>query len=90
MPRYHLHQHTGGKVIPDEEGVDLASLDDAIGEAAQAAREIMADRLRRAEPADGAEFRIVSETGNLLATVQFEDILAGKPFPKAPVRNANK
>jgi hypothetical protein len=39
MPRFHLHQHTGNKVIRNEEGIDLASLDDAIGEAAQAARD---------------------------------------------------
>jgi hypothetical protein len=84
MPRFHLHQHRDGAVVVDDEGGEYASLEDAVEDAAQSAREIMADRLRQGEPIDGSEFHIMNEAGRIIAVVTFGDVAAGKPFPPAP------
>jgi hypothetical protein len=84
MPRFHLHQYRDGAVVVDEEGGEYACLEDALGDAAQSAREIMADRLCRAEPISGSEIHVCDDTGRVLSTVLFDDVMAGKPFPPAP------
>ncbi|MCU1326787.1 MAG: hypothetical protein JWN34_2157 [Bryobacterales bacterium] len=84
MPQFRLHQYSRGQVVVDEEGARYTCLEAAIGEAAEAAREIMADRLRRAEAADGSEFHITDEADQVVAVIKFEDVLAGKQFPPAP------
>jgi len=41
MPRYYLHKRQGSSYIPDEEGAEFDSLDDAYEEAVLAARELI-------------------------------------------------
>jgi hypothetical protein len=84
MARFHLHQHRDGSVLLDDEGGEYAFLEDAIGDAAQSAREIMADRLRSAQSVGGSEIHVCDDTGRVVSTVRFDDVIAGKPFPQAP------
>jgi hypothetical protein len=84
MPHFHLHQHKNGEVILDEEGASYPTLDDAVGDAAQSARELMAARLRAGAPLDHSEFHIADEAGKVVALVTFRDVLAGEPYPPAP------
>jgi hypothetical protein len=84
MPRFHLHQHRDNGVILDEEGGEYRSLEDAIGEAAQAAREMLADCIRSGEPLGRREFHIVDEAGGTAAVVSFDDVLAAGSFPPPP------
>ncbi|RWY79935.1 hypothetical protein EHI44_30545 [Rhizobium leguminosarum] len=55
----------------DLEGIDLASPQRARKEAVAAAREIVAERIRRGDQADGATFEMMTEEGPLVATVPF-------------------
>ena len=75
MPRYFLHIRDGEKLIEDKEGIDLPSVTSAKDEAEQAAREILADKVRSGEIIDGQEFEIHDGWGNRMLTVSFKSVL---------------
>ncbi|WP_409934801.1 DUF6894 family protein [Rhizobium leguminosarum] len=71
MPKYFFHIRRNDVFEEDLEGIDLASPEQAREEAVAAAREIVAEGIRRGDPADGATFEIMTEEGSLVATVPF-------------------
>jgi hypothetical protein len=71
MPKYFFHIRRNDVFEEDLEGIDLASPERARDEAVAAAREIVAERIRRGDPVDGATFEIMTEEGSLVATVPF-------------------
>ena len=74
MPRFFMHNREAERLIEDPDGSDLPDLDAAREEAAVAAREIAAERLRAGEPLDARRFEIHDEAGRLLATVPFPGV----------------
>ena len=75
MPRYYLHIRDGGELIEDMEGVDLPGVISAKDEAEQAARELLADKVRSGEIVDGQKFEICDAWGNRMLTVPFRSVL---------------
>ncbi|MBY3027093.1 DUF6894 family protein [Rhizobium leguminosarum] len=75
MPKYFFHIRKNEVLEEDLEGIDLASPEQASEEAVAAAREIVAERIRRGESADGDTFEIMTEEGSLVATVPFRSAI---------------
>lgn len=75
MPRYHFHVHDDVDA-PDEEGIELADLDAARSAAVAGAIELMC-ALLRSEGRIALHHRIdiENDTGAVLATVQFRDVV---------------
>ena len=74
MPRFFLHIREAERLVEDPDGSDLPDLDAARAEAAAAAREIAAERLRAGKGLDARRFEIRDEAGRLLATVPFPEV----------------
>jgi hypothetical protein len=64
MPRYYFHIHALDRVLKDADGLELASLDEAIAEAEKARLEIMTE-----EELDQLWLEIMDQSGRLLAKV---------------------
>ena len=75
MPRFFLHVRDGDRLIEDPDGVDLPTLEAAREEALQAARDLVAARLRAGEVVDGQKFEIADESGAVKATVAFREVI---------------
>ena len=73
MPRFFFHARDGDQRLDDPEGTDLPDLDAARAEAAVAAREIAAERIKRGQTLDGQSLEIGDEGGRTLATVRLAD-----------------
>jgi len=79
MPRYFLHVRTEDERVEDIEGEEFQSLDGAITSAFESAREVLIDRLRQNQRADGVGSRIeIADAHDVtLALVEFKDVVAG-------------
>ena len=75
MPLYYLHIRDGEQLIRDEEGVELPSVMSAKSEAEQAARELLAEKVRAGDIIDGQEFEIYDAWGNRMLNVPFRSVL---------------
>nr|WP_222333080.1 hypothetical protein [Rhizobium leguminosarum] len=75
LPRYFFHVRRNDVFEEDSEGIDLASPELACEEATLSAREIVAERIRTGDPADGGAFEIMTEDGALVATVPFRSAI---------------
>lgn len=75
MPRYFLHVWHGTGLAEDTEGQEFASLNQARGEAMEAAREIMGQMHRGDRGANKSAILIAESTGRTLETVPFTDAL---------------
>lgn len=75
MPRYYLHIRDGEQLIRDTEGIDLPGVVSAKGEAEDAAREILAAKVKAGDIIDGQEFEICDAWGNRLLSVPFRSVL---------------
>jgi len=75
MPKYYLHIRDGEQLITDKEGVELPSIVSAKGEAEEAAREILAAKVRSGDIIDGQEFEIHDAWGNKMLAVPFRSVL---------------
>jgi hypothetical protein len=64
MPRFYLNVHVHDRVERDTEGLELASLSDAIAEAERARLEIMTE-----DELDQLWLEIMDQTGRVLAEV---------------------
>jgi hypothetical protein len=80
LPHYYLHIRTLDGRCEDPEGEELPSINLAIAAAAESAREVLIERLKRHECADGqgSRIEITDEEGTVLAVVEFSDAVAGK------------
>jgi len=70
---FNIRSHEGDE--HDDEGLEFETLDVAIDEAEETAREMVAERVMHQERIDGTRFEIADEKGNVLATVPFKDVL---------------
>ena len=80
MPRYFLHIRNSTNRVQDLEGEDLNGLALAVEAAIDSARDVLVARLRAHQRADGvgSQIEISDEAGNVLARVEFTDIVSGK------------
>ena len=75
MPKYFFHIKSEGSFIEHLEGVELAGDKEAFDEAADAAREILAERVRRGEIVDGEQFDVHDDDGTKLFSLPFRHVL---------------
>lgn len=75
MPRYFLHIRSDGRLIEDLEGVDLNGEKEALDEATDAAREILAERVRKGEFIEDEHFEVHDQNGTKLFSLPFRDVL---------------
>lgn len=72
MTRFYFHIRDDDALIRDWEGREMDGLRDALREAEEAAREILAEKVRRNEVIDGQKFEIYDDLGTKLYTVPFK------------------
>jgi hypothetical protein len=75
MPRYYFHVLEHGRFSEDDHGVTLANAIDARREAAQAAREILSEKVALGEHIDGQVFVVCDDDGVPLFELPFKDVL---------------
>lgn len=75
MPKYFFHIASSDSFIEDFEGVNLKGEKEAFDEATDAAREMLAERVRKGEVVDGHRFEVHDESGTKLFTLPFRDVL---------------
>jgi hypothetical protein len=80
LPRYFLHIRNPDGRTEDLEGEILLDLDLAVEAAVDSARELLIDRLKQHQRADGqgSQVEITDEEGTVLAVVDLGDIATGK------------
>lgn len=76
MTHYFFHICSPTERIEDREGADFDTLEAALAEARLAAREILAEDLRRGNVDETRLFEIVDERGELMARVLFKEALS--------------
>lgn len=75
MPTFYFHVRDGAGLTEDPDGSDLPDLEAARAEALAAARDILAERIKRAKNPDRRRFEIHDDAGRMLGTVPFLDAL---------------
>ena len=75
MTRYFFNVRSENTYISDAEGEEHADLDAATEEAKIAAREILAETVKRGHTIDSRRFEITDASGTVCATVTFRDML---------------
>ncbi len=73
MPRYFLHVREAGDLVEDPDGVDFPDVAAARMEAVAAAREIMAEHIRKGLDVSSWSFEVVDEDGRLIMSVPFSE-----------------
>ncbi len=82
MPRYFLHVREAGDLVEDPDGVDFPDVAAARMEAVEAAREIMAEHIRKGLDVSGWSFEIADGSGRPVMTVPFSEAI--RRAPKGP------
>lgn len=75
MARFYFHIRNHEEFVRDEEGVEMSNARAALEEAEDAAREILAEKVRKGEVIDGNRFEVHDELGTRLFTLPFRDVL---------------
>ena len=73
--RFFLHMRDGDEFIEDLEGIECGDLAMAHAEAVQGVREILAERLRQGKVIDGQKIEIHDESGHVLESFLFRDVV---------------
>jgi hypothetical protein len=73
--RYFFNIRRGDTLVADPDGTELESLDAVRTEASDAAREILAARLRNGDVVDGDVFEITDEAGTIVEQVPLRTVL---------------
>jgi hypothetical protein len=73
--RYYLNVRTHRELIVDNEGIDLPDLGDVAEEAIQAARDIVADRIKHGEKVDDGVFEVLDPSGTTVMTIPIRSVL---------------
>src|SRR5262245_63903936 len=75
--RFFIHVFNGSQTISDPEGGEFPHLDAAVAEAAQGARDLIADQLRRGNPVPARwEAHVADENGAVLEVIPFAALVA--------------
>ena len=75
MPRYFFHIRKHERLQEDPEGAELSSPEAAIEEAIEAARDLLADKVRSGDVVDGDEFEIRDENDQVVHVLPFRSVL---------------
>ncbi|MDO3445591.1 hypothetical protein [Agrobacterium sp. V1] len=75
MQRYFFHVREADGLSVDLIGTMLSDDQRALAEAAQAAREMLAEKLLKNEVVDGAEFEVVRGDGVLIAKIPLKSVM---------------
>lgn len=73
MPRYFLHVHYGTIIAEDDEGLNVASLENARAEAIRGIRSILSDELSSGHLSLAGRIVIMDETNRIVLTVPFRE-----------------
>lgn len=76
MTHYFFHICSRTERIEDREGADFDTLEAALTEARLAAREILAEDLRKGQVDETRLFEIFDDRGELVARLPFQDALS--------------
>ena len=76
MTRYFFHIRSRTERIKDREGADFDTLPAALTEARLAAREILAEDMRKGQIDETRIFEIVDEQGQLVARLPFSEAIS--------------
>ena len=79
MPKYFQHIRDDATLLKDPEGEQLPDLDAVIRAAEEGARDVLMERLRQHQRADGrgSQIEVTDEDDTILAVVEFSDVVAG-------------
>ena len=77
MPRFFFHFHDSDAHDIDSDGLEFPSLEHALSDARQAAREMLENGLIAGDPIDGQRFDVADEDGRVVETVTFKSMLNG-------------
>jgi hypothetical protein len=72
---FYFNVRSGENFDVDDEGIDLPSVEAARSEATKSAREMVAELVLYDQRIDELRFEITDETGNLIMTVPFRDVI---------------
>jgi hypothetical protein len=75
MPRFYFHIISDMDFIEDAEGVELVGEAEAREEAIDAAREILAEIVRKGDVIDGQVFDVRDATGTKVFILPFRDVI---------------
>ena len=75
MPRYFFNIVGNNRTIVDSQGVELADIAEAHQEAVASTRELISERVLRAQAPNGRRFVITDEAGTVVAEIHFKDTL---------------
>lgn len=78
MSRYFFHLRRNGGYVPDEEGDEFATADDARANAVSAVRELIAARIKSGHAVVDDQMDVTDETGTLQFTISFHDVVQGQ------------
>ncbi len=73
MPRYFLHVREAGDLVEDPDGTEFPDEAAVRKEAVEAAREIMAEHIRKGLDVSGWSFEVVDEDGRPVMSVPFSE-----------------
>jgi hypothetical protein len=77
MPTFFFHLATPRQLIVDDEGIELANLEEARETAAESAKRLIADALEEGGDVDGYAFNVTDETGQPVLIFEFKPLLDG-------------
>ena len=75
MPRFFFHLREREELIADEIGVDFASVEEARRHAEDAARDIVAEKVKTGEVIDGEAIEVALRTGERVAEIPLRSVL---------------
>ena len=75
MARFYFHLRNGGELVTDDEGLELPNKWEALREAEQCARELLAAAIKAGKDQVPEAFVIGDEKGREIATLPFEALL---------------
>jgi hypothetical protein len=75
MGCFYFHIQIGDEVYPEEDGIELPSLEEARREALQSARELLADAIKAGKATIPEAIVIADETGRVLEFVPLAAVL---------------
>lgn len=75
MPRFYFNVRDGDTLIADQEGVEMPGKTAAAEEAKQAARDLLAERVKYGEPLESKRFEVVDDDGETILTLPFRSVL---------------
>lgn len=76
MARYYFHLHECGRIIHDDEGSELPTLDAARDRAVREARAIMSAEVAQGRLCLGCNIEVLDVRGRLAANIPFKEALA--------------